>query len=177
MQRVYITLFISVIALSACSNVRQTLGLERKPPDEFRVVTRAPLTVPPDFTLHPPLTGKAASSLDTAPEMQAKQALFGTSAPEQPVIASTPTEAALLQQAGAGKTNPEIKAVIVKEYAQMTVANKTLLGDIITWKKNSSTVVVDPVKEEQRLEDNKAKGLPANTGTVPIIKPRKSSFF
>jgi hypothetical protein len=45
--------------LTACSgdDVRSTIGLERSAPDEFKVVSRPPLSVPPEFTLRPPLPG------------------------------------------------------------------------------------------------------------------------
>jgi hypothetical protein len=45
------------LLLSACSNWKQTLGIEPTSPDEFAVESRAPLTVPPDFNLRPPEPG------------------------------------------------------------------------------------------------------------------------
>ncbi|MBK5955442.1 hypothetical protein CCR92_15760, partial [Rhodospirillum rubrum] len=47
------------LALSGCSNAKKSLGLDRQPPDEFKVVTRAPLAMPPDFNLRPPQPGIA----------------------------------------------------------------------------------------------------------------------
>jgi hypothetical protein len=46
--------------LTACggSNVRETLGLNRAAPDEFKVVSRPPLSVPPEFFLEPPRPGE-----------------------------------------------------------------------------------------------------------------------
>jgi hypothetical protein len=72
--------------LSACSNWKQSLGIEPTPPDEFAVESRAPLTIPPDFNLRPPapgtprpqetsLTSKAQGVVDTAgPGEPGKQA-------------------------------------------------------------------------------------------------------
>lgn len=47
--------------LTACtgSQVRNTFGLNRSAPDEFKVVSRPPLSVPPEFTLRPPNPGEA----------------------------------------------------------------------------------------------------------------------
>ena len=45
------------LGLSACSEVRRTLGYEKQPPDEFQVVQRAPLSLPPDYKLRPPTPG------------------------------------------------------------------------------------------------------------------------
>ncbi len=43
-----------IMALSACSGVKKQLGLTKQSPDEFKVVARAPLSLPPDFSLRPP---------------------------------------------------------------------------------------------------------------------------
>lgn len=46
-----------VLALSGCTGLKQSIGLEPTMPDEFEVVSRAPLTIPPDFDLRPPKPG------------------------------------------------------------------------------------------------------------------------
>ena len=38
-----------VLLLGACSGVKEELGLTRNSPDEFTVVKRAPLTLPPEW--------------------------------------------------------------------------------------------------------------------------------
>ena len=43
--------------LNACSDTRAALGLDKAPPDEFAVFSRAPLSLPPDFGLRPPAPG------------------------------------------------------------------------------------------------------------------------
>ena len=45
------------LSLSACDSLRREAGLTKQPPDEFAVVTKAPLIIPPDFNLHPPAPG------------------------------------------------------------------------------------------------------------------------
>ena len=45
------------LALSGCTGFKQAIGLEPTMPDEFEVVSRAPLTIPPDFDLRPPKPG------------------------------------------------------------------------------------------------------------------------
>jgi hypothetical protein len=47
------------LLLTACSNWKQTLGIAPTSPDEFAVESRAPLTIPPDFSLRPPAPGAA----------------------------------------------------------------------------------------------------------------------
>ncbi len=68
---------LALLCLTACGgDARGVLGLEREAPDEFVVVSRPPLSVPPDFTLEAPdvnKTGPRASMSD-----QAREALIGT---------------------------------------------------------------------------------------------------
>lgn len=71
------TLLISFFALTACSSgeVRDSLGLTRRAPDEFVVVSRPALSVPPDFSLVAPEPGKQGPRQST--EAQARSALLG----------------------------------------------------------------------------------------------------
>ena len=56
--RLILTAVAALLATSACSSgVRQALGAEKATPDEFRVVTIAPLSVPPEYNLRPPEPG------------------------------------------------------------------------------------------------------------------------
>lgn len=90
------------LALSACSSsTKQALGLERTPPDEFAVVSRAPLSVPPEFSLRPPTPGAPRPQEGRASD-QARRALTG--AEMQTVYRRaglSPGEAALLARTGA----------------------------------------------------------------------------
>ena len=63
-------------SLSACSNAKRALGVEKISPDEFTVVTKAPLVVPPDYSLRPPQPGKNSPAY-IAPDGRAQFALFG----------------------------------------------------------------------------------------------------
>ena len=62
-------------------------------PDEFAVVRNAPLIIPPDYTLTPPVAGTAAVS-PTDAQAQAIEALFGGPAPR------SEAETSLLERAG-----------------------------------------------------------------------------
>jgi len=67
------------------------LGRER--PDEFAVQRQAPLVIPPDFALTPPVPGAPRPAEGTAAQ-QALDALFGGPAPRSAV------ETSALQRAG-----------------------------------------------------------------------------
>src|SRR3546814_10759236 len=58
------------LAVSACGGFRENLGLTKQSPDEFRVVSRAPLTLPPDYNLRPPAPGAPRRSEEHTSELQ-----------------------------------------------------------------------------------------------------------
>src|ERR1700759_3338402 len=51
----------AVLLLAGCggNDLSRTFGLTRDAPDEFTVTTRAPLSMPPDFSIRPPQPGAA----------------------------------------------------------------------------------------------------------------------
>ena len=52
----------AAVALTGCSTISSSLGLERHIPDESQVTVHPALTLPPDFDLKPPGTETAVSS-------------------------------------------------------------------------------------------------------------------
>lgn len=48
------TALLSAVGLAGCTSTRSALGMTKVTPDEFRVVSKAPLVVPPDYALRPP---------------------------------------------------------------------------------------------------------------------------
>jgi|CXWL01.1.fsa_nt_gi hypothetical protein len=69
----------SLLSLTACGGgtVKDTLGIGRKAPDEFRVVSRPPLSVPPQFNLRPP-SANAESPTVVPADKQAQSIITGT---------------------------------------------------------------------------------------------------
>jgi hypothetical protein len=87
-KALFATVIIAAVATSGCSMFR---GGARTP-DEFAVARNAPLIIPPDYTLAPPVAGTAGTTSDV--QQQAVDALFGGPAPR------SPSEMSLLDQAG-----------------------------------------------------------------------------
>ena len=73
-------------ALAGCASGSRT-------PDEFMVARNAPLIIPPDYTLTPPVAGTAGLNPADA-QAQAIEALFGGPAPR------SSSESSLLERAG-----------------------------------------------------------------------------
>ena len=79
----------SAILLAGCS----MFGNKPKTLDEFAVARNAPLVIPPDYSLTPPVAGTVSMSAQDA-QTQAIEALFGGPAPR------SSTESSVLERAG-----------------------------------------------------------------------------
>ena len=69
-------LLIGAAGLAGCDSASNALGISKVTPDEFRVVTKAPLVLPPDYSLRPPAPGEPRPQ-ELQPESAARQALTG----------------------------------------------------------------------------------------------------
>lgn len=101
------TLMIALVGTSGCSWVGKTFGSNKRAPDEFEVVGKAPLQVPPDFTLRPPRPGEPRPQ-DVAPSAQAFSALFPgrVSLPKE----GSQAEKSLLIDAGVTEANVNVRS-------------------------------------------------------------------
>jgi hypothetical protein len=92
MRRFIPLVLIPAIALGGCSLFRS-----KSAPDEFQVARNAPLVIPPDYSLTPPVAGTAALNPQDA-QQQAIDALFGGPAPR------SRSEMDILEKAGRDRT-------------------------------------------------------------------------
>ena len=90
MHKAFIALLaVAAVATSGCSTIKP----RGSAPDEFLVARNAPLVIPPDFNLAPPVAGTLGLSAGEA-QQQAIDALFGGPAPR------SAAETSLLDAAG-----------------------------------------------------------------------------
>ena len=170
---------------AACSSdgFNETFGFGRNAPDEFAVVPRAPLTVPPGISLPAPSTRVSEFGIGTAAE-RGEAVIFsasnaGTDVEEvvelrEEVVSISPGESALLSQAGAGNIQPGIRVVVEEESRDLVVADDRFIDSIIFWQPQPEPgSVIDPEAEARRLAANQALGQPLNQGEVPIIQRRR----
>jgi len=75
LARATLVAMLACLALSGCGETRRALGYDKTPPDEFTVVSRAPLSQPPDYALRPPDPG-APRPQDGGVRDQARQVLL-----------------------------------------------------------------------------------------------------
>ena len=166
-----------LLGLNACSGdeLTRTFGLTRDPPDEFQVTTRAPLSMPPDFTLRPPRPG-ASRPQELSQRQQAEAALVPDTLTSSP--ASTPTRGQQALVAAAGPSAPANIRAQVDRDAALDQPSRGFADKLLFWKAAPLPgTPVDPVREAQRLRENAALGQSVETGDTPIIQPKKSGMF
>jgi Protein of unknown function (DUF3035) len=170
-------LAVVLVPLAACGDdLSRTFGFSRDAPDEFRVTTRAPLSMPPDYSIRPPRPGaprpQESSERQQAEESLAPQiALSGTGS-----SGVTPGQASLMTQAGPAAPH-DIRARVDSE-AQLDRPSQTFTDRLMFWRATPPPgTVVDPSKEAQRLRANAALGQSVEAGDTPIVQPPRKSWF
>lgn len=140
------------MALTGCASAGNALGLSRDAPNEFNILTNAPLIVPPEYNLRPPAPGE--SNLDNNySQRSAREALMGEIDPTEP----TQAEIVFLTRAGVGRADPEIRLRID---GQNSVERKSdsLTNRILFWRDgqqfdgDGNPVPLDSEAERRRLE-------------------------
>lgn len=158
------------LSLSGCSNVKSSLGLEKESPDEFAVITRAPLEMPSGLTLPPPDFG-APRPQEKTTTAQAQETIFGTS--ESKTSVSSSIENSILQKAGSQNIETNIRKTVDAETNDLQNRNKAVVNKILnitTGDKTPSATIVDAQKEFERIQNNKKDGKDITDGKTPVIE-------
>ncbi|MCR0982958.1 DUF3035 domain-containing protein [Roseomonas populi] len=174
----------SLLALAGCGgDTARTLGLTRDAPDEFQVVTRAPLSIPPSLgDLPPPRPGavrpQELSARERGESTLAPATLLGEGRTDRPSSA----EAALLSQAGrasgAGNVDDSIRRRVDEESLRLDRPQQNVVERLMFWQDPPRPgTVVDPQKESQRLRENSALGRSPEDGETPIIQRRQRGLL
>ncbi len=121
------------VALSGCGTASKALGLGKNSPDEFRVVAKAPLVVPPDYSLRPPRPGEPRPQ-ELQPESAARTALFG----ERQAEARSDGEKLLVAKAGADRADPLIRYSVDDEFGDIAHKDKGFADKVMFWRKDKS---------------------------------------
>ncbi len=170
------------VALSGCGEARRQIGLEKAPPDEFAVLNRAPLSMPPDYSLRPPQPGATRPQEGSTSE-QARQAILGGRTQlkaTQPLLtgARTQGEMTVLKSAGASEITPNIRQLVNEESSNLAEADKAFTDKLMFWgKPNEYSEALDPKQESQRIRENQALGKDMGDGSTPLIKRRHKAIL
>ena len=119
-KAIALTLLVPALALGGCSIFKpKTASL-----DEFAVARNAPLVIPPDYSLAPPVAGTISSTAESA-QAQAIEALFGGPSPR------SAAETSMLDAAGRDRASLGIRStagdpdsrVVDKGQTTLTIIN------------------------------------------------------
>ncbi len=172
-----VAVMMAVISLAGCQGVKEQLGVGRNSPDEFTVVKRAPLTLPPDYNLRVPSTGSAPPSAIAS--NQAKTIVLGNTNDTATVGTA---EEQLLKKMGADHARSDIRDVISEENGFIALDNRKAIDKIMFWSDkepsdaNIPVSKIDSKKEAERLKKVQEEGAPINSGDVPVVEPKESTI-
>ena len=164
-------------ALGGCggSSLGHTFGFIHDAPDEFTVTTRAPLAMPPTFSLPPPIPG-ASRPQEQSQASKAEEALVPQMALGGPPASNSPGQQALVQEAGPPVSN-DIRTE-VDQQALKDRPSESIWQKMRFWRTpQPSGIVVDPAKEAQRLRENSALGQSPENGNTPIVQPKQRGWL
>ncbi len=173
------------LATGGCSGVKETLGLTKQSPDEFKVVSRAPLSMPPDYNLRPPTPG-APRPQEGTPRDQAQQAVLGIAPDAIPPIgegeeseaAQSSGESALLQSAGATGVDPNIRQLVDTETAEDEADSKTLADTLVFWREPEpyGTWSIRPSSRSACRKSRRSASRSPRARRRPIVRKKKGAL-
>jgi hypothetical protein len=138
----------AAVSLNACGHAREAFGLAKVTPDEFRVVTKAPLTLPPDYDLRPPAPGEPRPQ-ELQPESAARIAMVG----QAQNATRSDGEKLLVKMAGADKADPLARYVVDDEFGAISYKDKSFADRVMFWKAGApATDVALNEKQKAALE-------------------------
>jgi hypothetical protein len=167
---------IGAAGLAGCQSASKALGMTKVTPDEFRVVTKAPLVLPPDYSLRPPAPGEPRPQ-ELQPESAARQALLGARQAE----VRSEGEKLLASKAGADKADPLIRYVVDDEFGGIAHKDKGFSDWVMFWRKGQPATepgvpqmpgANTPAPVDAAVEARRIHSL---TGDQPIVIARKGS--
>jgi hypothetical protein len=167
---------LGAVGLAGCGQLQTALGNRKNAPDEFQVVARAPLAIPPNYALRPPKPGadrpQEQSVTNSARRLVLPNAASGDAG------STTSGEALLRQQLGTGQAEPDIRAMVNRETANFVYEEEYFIDKLLFWKDPPvKGTVVDANAEKKRLQENSALGKAVTTGETPSIKRTRGGLL
>lgn len=170
-RAIVITALVASAGLAGCQSASKALGMAKITPDEFKVVTKAPLVVPPDYALRPPAPGEPRPV-----ELEPDSASRASALARAQAADRSDGEKVLVAKAGANNADPLVRYVVDDEFGDVAHKEKSFADTVMFWKKDkaptasvdpSAAPVVDAAAEEERIK--------ALTGGKNVVIKREKS--
>ncbi len=129
-----VLILLPALALGGCSVFGSG---QPKSLDEFAVARNAPLVIPPDYSLTPPVAGTVSATAESA-QSQAIEALFGGPAPR------SSTETSLLESAGRDRAALGARSVAGDPETRVVDKGQTTLAIINAPEGDTQTASAQP---------------------------------
>ncbi|MEQ8178678.1 MAG: DUF3035 domain-containing protein [Amphiplicatus sp.] len=162
----------AVVGLAGCS----ALGGKKNPPDEFAIATKAPLVVPPDYSLRPPRPGESRPQELSASD-RAQRVLMGDTSATPP----TPGEQYLLRKANALSADASIRTVLAAENGGRAEKDRSFANQLMFWNfidgkvdDTAAPLKVDNPEEWFAAREAAIKSVTGEEGKVVIKKDEKT---
>lgn len=149
---------VATLPLGGCDSFNRAIGKTRVIPDEFQVVSNAPLAIPPDYALRPPRVGNGPEQAN--PTDQARETVFraGDTSNGQAAAAPSATMSAgeqdLLRQAGAASTPSDIRQTVDADPTEGVPFDRNLVDKLLFWSgptTPASNETLNPGEEQSRI--------------------------
>lgn len=166
----------AALPLAGCDSFNRAIGKTRVIPDEFQVVSNAPLAIPPDYALRPPRVGNGPAQ-QSATE-QAKETVFraGDTSTNTPVAAApatarmSPGQEDLLKQAGALNAPADIRQTVDADPTEGVPFDRGLVDKLLFWSGPTtppSNETLNPGQEESRIRLAQSVANPSSATPTP----------
>ena len=171
------TLIFLVFVMLGCAQSKKVLNLTENSPDEFAVIRKKPLVIPPKFNLRPPQNSQSESDKFTS-KNEAKTALLGSDSAKKNTqkssIDASKGEVAFLAKSGISSSDVNIRKILEEENSRLASYNNSFVQKLVSSvtgedKKN----LIDPKKEQKRLQEKRSTDLTNIKGQQQILIRRK----
>ena len=185
----------ATLPLAGCDSFNRAIGKTRVIPDEYTVVSSAPLAIPPDYTLRPPRVGNGPA--ENNPTDVARDAVFRAGDSQQanappPSPSMSPGQQDLLKQAGAQNVPADIRQTVDADPSTGVPFERSLVDKLLFWSGPTtppSNQIINPSQEAtdlrvaQSVAQPGAAATPPGTPATPPVTPtfdrtpKKSGWF
>ena len=147
---------IIVCGTTACSDYRRAIGTEKSTPDEFQVVVRPPLSLPPDFTSRPD-----AESVNLGVDEKSSLNIMNKLFERRTKVASGYDEFFELSS-----IEPNIRTIIDQETTGI-IFERRLPINVIFGGIPDVGPILDQITEDRRIRTNIMQQRAINSGATP----------